>query len=280
MFLVQGCYQLTSLARAHTLRLFLYVVLPMRNWLKKLSVALALLVIGFIALSFSWVRYYKWKHDRTFGSTPVTNVEQLDSIFNHLDMVDFTEIPESYRQSTWMEKNAYKDKLKSRRFYMLNRADAMHRVVGHYRIWDFLPADQHRQAMLVRNRSMYVCLDTKIFVKFIQLLDRMKALEYRTDEVQLFSCYRHPKRNYFIGGASQSRHIYGEAIDLRIGDIDGDGTVSAKDKQIVLDLLDKEVIKDEGGIGLYPGTQAVHMDVRGKKARWNTYTPAIKKKKI
>lgn len=54
---------------------------------------------------------------------------------------------------------------------------------------------------------------------------------------------------------------------------------TAEDKQIVLDFLDKEIIGNKGGIGLYPGTKAVHFDVRGHRARWNSYTPAIKKNK-
>jgi hypothetical protein len=39
----------------------------------------------------------------------------------------------------------------------------------------------------------------------------------------------------------------------------------------VLDLLEKEIIKSSGGIGRYPGTRAVHFDVRGYKARWDSY---------
>lgn len=54
---------------------------------------------------------------------------------------------------------------------------------------------------------------------------------------------------------------------------------TAEDKQIVLDFLDKEIIGNKGGIGLSPGTKAVHFDVRGHRATWNSYTPAIKKNK-
>ncbi len=42
-------------------------------------------------------------------------------------------------------------------------------------------------------------------------------------------------------------------------------------KEIVIDLLETKVIKNKGGIGKYPGTKIVHMDVRGYRARWDTY---------
>jgi uncharacterized protein YcbK (DUF882 family) len=38
-----------------------------------------------------------------------------------------------------------------------------------------------------------------------------------------------------------------------------------------LDLLENEIIKNDGGIGLYPGTDRVHYDIRGTRARWNSY---------
>jgi len=63
----------------------------------------------------------------------------------------------------------------------------------------------------------------------------------------------------------------GQAIDMTIGDINKDGTFTKEDKKIVLDICDKKVIGNKGGIGLYPGTRAVHIDVRGYKARWNSY---------
>ena len=65
--------------------------------------------------------------------------------------------------------------------------------------------------------------------------------------------------------------IVGEALDLRINDINDDGRRTQADKQIVLDLLEQHIIKDKGGIGKYPGTMSVHFDVRGYKARWDRH---------
>ena len=83
--------------------------------------------------------------------------------------------------------------------------------------------------------------------------------------------FRHPAYNKLVSGANKSRHIAGEAIDLHIKDINRDGKYTEKDKAIVIDILEKQVIRGEGGIGKYPGTRAVHFDVRGYRARWDTY---------
>jgi len=50
-----------------------------------------------------------------------------------------------------------------------------------------------------------------------------------------------------------------------------DGKSTKEDKDIVLDTLEKKVIKNEGGLGSYPGTQSVHYDVRGVRARWDSF---------
>jgi uncharacterized protein YcbK (DUF882 family) len=127
------------------------------------------------------------------------------------------------------------------------------------------------------NTTYYSCIDKRVLIKFLELMHTLNKEGYNSSAIKLRSGHRHPKRNYYIGGASQSRHIYGEAIDIRVGDINKDGSSNKKDKQIVLDILEKKIIGNSGGIGLYPGTKAVHFDVRGHRARWNTYTPAIRK---
>lgn len=56
-----------------------------------------------------------------------------------------------------------------------------------------------------------------------------------------------------------------------IKDVNQDGQYTDDDKQLVIDLLERKIIKNQGGIGKYPGTRVVHMDVRGYKARWDSY---------
>jgi uncharacterized protein YcbK (DUF882 family) len=65
--------------------------------------------------------------------------------------------------------------------------------------------------------------------------------------------------------------LFGKAIDLKIGDINQDGSVNQEDKQIVYKILNTDIIANKGGLGFYPNTQILHMDVRGEHARWNYY---------
>lgn len=78
----------------------------------------------------------------------------------------------------------------------------------------------------------------------------------------------------FSGAAKDSQHLTGDAIDFLVFDINGDGTANSKDVDIAFDILDKEIIKDKGGIGTYKNEdgfinrQMIHIDCRSYKARW------------
>jgi uncharacterized protein YcbK (DUF882 family) len=78
----------------------------------------------------------------------------------------------------------------------------------------------------------------------------------------------------FSGAAKESRHLIGDAIDFIVFDINADGRSDSKDVDIVYDILDKEIIKDNGGIGTYKtehlfiNRQMIHIDCRGYKTRW------------
>jgi uncharacterized protein YcbK (DUF882 family) len=78
----------------------------------------------------------------------------------------------------------------------------------------------------------------------------------------------------FSGAAKESRHLVGDAIDFIVFDINGDGKSDSNDVNIVYTILDKHVVKDNGGIGTYKGEksfinrQMIHIDYRGHRARW------------
>jgi uncharacterized protein YcbK (DUF882 family) len=79
----------------------------------------------------------------------------------------------------------------------------------------------------------------------------------------------------FNGAASKSRHLSGDAIDFVVLDINKDGNYDSKDVDLVYNLLDKQIIKDKGGIGTYKNAsnffnkQMIHIDCRGYRARWD-----------
>ena len=91
--------------------------------------------------------------------------------------------------------------------------------------------------------------------------------------------YRFKWLNYllvkFNSAAPESWHTKGSAIDFIVFDINADGKSDAKDVDIAKEILDKEIIKSNGGIGTYKtdkhtlNHQMIHIDDRGYKARWN-----------
>ena len=80
--------------------------------------------------------------------------------------------------------------------------------------------------------------------------------------------------NKFGGAAKKSQHLRGNAIDIIVLDVNGDGEVNRKDVDLIYAILNKKIIRDQGGIGTYKNEkgffnrQMVHFDCRGKKARW------------
>jgi uncharacterized protein YcbK (DUF882 family) len=74
--------------------------------------------------------------------------------------------------------------------------------------------------------------------------------------------------------APDSHHLTGNAIDILVCDINKDGKINGKDVDIVYQILDKEIVMNKGGIGIYKNKglltrQMVHFDYRGERTRWN-----------
>ena len=145
-------------------------------------------------------------------------------------------------------------------------------VVGDFRIKHFLPRDDYYYAhlnSLQKEDQLNWLINKELLYKILALQDALFEKDYNETGFTIVNGFRHPNYNAQVGGASKSRHIKGEAVDISIGDINDDGWANQKDKEIVLDLLEKKIIRAEGGIGKYPGTMSVHFDVRGYRARWD-----------
>ena len=120
-------------------------------------------------------------------------------------------------------------------------------------------------------------VDPKTREFYSQLKDTLKQRGFST-RLLVISTKRIKLHNdilvKFSGAARRSRHLIGDAIDFIVFDINRDGKTNSKDVDIVFDILDKEIVKDEGGIGTYKNEksfidrQMIHIDCRGYRARW------------
>jgi len=140
-------------------------------------------------------------------------------------------------------------------------------VSTHLRISDFITHDGQQ------SWPRYVAIDPRILDK-VELLLRYLGSRTRDVSVSVHSGYRTPLHNRRVPrAASDSRHQYGDAVDLAI-DVDEDGRISYLDALAVtrfIDLLERDFPELVGGTGLYGnrGTSPyVHMDVRGERKRW------------
>jgi uncharacterized protein YcbK (DUF882 family) len=79
--------------------------------------------------------------------------------------------------------------------------------------------------------------------------------------IYITSAYRSPEYNELIGGAKNSFHVKGMAVDFKTKKHE------PKDIAKILELLMMDGKISTGGIGIYKSW--VHYDIRGYKANWN-----------
>ena len=96
------------------------------------------------------------------------------------------------------------------------------------------------------------------------LLDLMTTLSRRVESTkpfQIISGYRSPASNASLhaksnGVATHSLHMQGQAVDIRL---EGVSLTQLRDAALGMQI---------GGVGFYPGSDFVHVDV-GRVRRWN-----------
>jgi uncharacterized protein YcbK (DUF882 family) len=129
-----------------------------------------------------------------------------------------------------------------------------------YRVGDaYIPSAIDRLDQFLRDHRTgdVIQLDRRVF----DLLHDLTAAVGRPDaEIDIICGYRTPWSNDFLrrttqGVASHSLHVQGEAIDIRMP-----GVSTSKLRDIALTL-------HRGGVGYYPESRFVHVDV-GRVRRW------------
>jgi len=146
-------------------------------------------------------------------------------------------------------------------------------ITRHLKVGDFLNHDQ------VGKWPSYSAINPKLLDKLelvIAEIARWHGEKAVADiDIDVHSGFRSPERNRRVRrAASDSQHQYGDAADVAI-DANGDGKITAIDTRMVglaVEIVELKHPDLVGGLGIYTSghasTNYVHIDVRGKRARW------------
>jgi len=130
----------------------------------------------------------------------------------------------------------------------------------------------------------YVVISEALLLKLERIITALDVAGRDVDTLTVMSGYRTPFYNEGIGNVRDSQHTAGTAADIfvddkadgRMDDLDRDGAVTRDDAIWLFKLIDvmdrMPAALHRGGLGDYGGTAAhgpfVHVDVRGRLARW------------
>ncbi|MEO6864040.1 MAG: DUF882 domain-containing protein [Gemmatimonadaceae bacterium] len=209
--------------------------------------------------------------------------------FSFIGVIPFTakrgEFIEGYHVGFWpaelhsVRSEAYENPLG---FVEVTAENADVQVSQHFKLGDFVT---HDGAPFPK----YIVLRESLLDKLELVLADLEAHGVSTQYVKVLSGFRTPAHNFALGDVSgrarESRHQYGDAIDMII-DADGDGRMDDLNHDGRVDVADVRVIESAvnrveqahpelaGGLGLYremgPSGPFAHIDVRGTRARWGT----------
>jgi len=178
-----------------------------------------------------------------------------------------------YRIGTYLAERARGKTPPPTGFLEITPADVDIQITKHLRVGDFLNHDQ------MGVWPSYAAVNPKLLDKLelvIQEIARWHGNKAIADiEIDVHSGFRAPEHNKKIRRAARdSQHQYGDAADVAI-DANGDGKLTAIDSRMVglaVEIVELKHPDLVGGLGIYTSghasTNYVHIDVRGRRARW------------
>ena len=160
-------------------------------------------------------------------------------------------------------------------FMEVRESDLQLSVTTHLRLADFIMHDGQS------DWPRYVALDPKLLDKLELVFAEVKRFRdepqdsARSLALDIHSGFRTPLYNRGVKrSARDSRHQYGDAADVAV-DANFDGRYTAADSRLValaVEMVEKDHPDLSGGMGIYTSrryrTPYVHIDARGKRARW------------
>ena len=184
-------------------------------------------------------KIFEWHYDYTTKQSIVTQPEKIKNILNSFPTIPFSQLKKEYLSKTKYDKKKYHDLAKGSNLLIIKGKDIFKFIVGNYRIKDFLPRDDFYYEniyALGEGKEVFWMVDEKLLFKLLDLQNILYKNGYNETGFPITNGFRHPAYNEEVGGASLSRHLKGQALDLQIGDINDDGYVTQNDKTIVLDF--------------------------------------------
>lgn len=241
----------------------------------KKRIWLWLLLFGVVACLFSvffLARYNRWTYDLLNDNPSVKSLPLAKEILDQYPTVKFMDLPAEIKQPFYKTNYNLQNNISSSKFYLIPRKDLFKKIFLDIRINELVTKEQQIQGVwYFQKKQTYLCIDENLIASLFLLQEKLVQIDCDPSALIINSGYRSPNHNQSVGGSPMSQHLFGKAIDLKIGDINQDGRVSQEDKQIVYKILNTDIIANKGGLGFYPNTQILHMDVRGEHARWNYY---------
>ena len=158
-------------------------------------------------------------------------------------------------------------------FLEITPADIDIPITKHLRVGDFLNHDQ--QGVWPSYAAVNPELLDKLELVIAEIARWHGANAVANIEIDVHSGFRAPAHNRTIRRAARdSQHQYGDAADVAI-DANGDGKITAIDSRMVglaVEIVELKHPDLVGGLGIYTSghssTNYVHIDVRGRRARW------------
>jgi uncharacterized protein YcbK (DUF882 family) len=158
-------------------------------------------------------------------------------------------------------------------FIQIDARTAELHISRHIKLSDFITHDDQQRW------PKYAAVSPRLLDKLELIAGEVATIRGVSDplriRIDVHSGFRTPLHNQSVeGSALNSRHQYGDAADVAI-DADGDGRFTAFDSRIVAiaaEMVERRNPELIGGLGVYVSaryrTPYVHIDARGKKARW------------
>lgn len=179
-----------------------------------------------------------------------------------------------YRIGTYLAEKLSGNQEPPEGFLEVSEGDVNLPISKHLKVGDFLNHDSQE------TWPRYAAVSPRLLDKIELVISELARWHGgTTDQVQLaldvHSGFRAPDHNRRIRRAARdSQHQYGDAADVAI-DANGDGRYSAVDSRMVglaVEIVELKHPHLVGGLGIYTSGHArttyVHIDARGKRARW------------